>query len=113
MVFYVIDRTTGKLILANAYGKTTWSDAKDAEGRPVANQHASPTLEGHTICPGALCTTNFLAQTFDPESALLYVSESDQCEIFSTAAQPSEAGHAYYGSAYFPLLMRPNRIADS
>jgi alcohol dehydrogenase (cytochrome c) len=100
--FYVIDRTTGKLILANAYGKTTWSSGKDAEGRPVAKKEASPTLEGHTVCPGALGTTNFMAPAFDPQTALFYVTARDQCDIFSTAPQPYEAGHAYYGSAYFP-----------
>ena len=100
--FYVIDRTTGKLLSANAYGKTTWSDAKDAEGRPVANQNASPTLEGHTVCPGALGTTNFMAPTYDPQTGLFYVTARDQCDTFSTAPQPYEAGHAYYGSAYFP-----------
>ena len=26
----------------------------------------------------------------------------EQCDTFSTAPQPYEAGHAYYGSAYFP-----------
>jgi alcohol dehydrogenase (cytochrome c) len=30
------------------------------------------------------------------------VTARDQCDIFSTAPQPYEAGHAYYGSAYFP-----------
>jgi alcohol dehydrogenase (cytochrome c) len=100
--FYVIDRTSGKLISATPYGKTTWSDSKDAEGRPVANKSASPTLEGHTVCPGALGTTNFMAPTYDPQSGLFYVTARDQCDIFSTAAQPYEAGHAFYGSAYFP-----------
>ncbi|MGC1372267.1 MAG: PQQ-dependent dehydrogenase, methanol/ethanol family [Candidatus Sulfotelmatobacter sp.] len=100
--FYVLDRTTGKLISANAYGKQTWSSSKDAEGRPVANQAASPTLQGHTVCPGALGTTNFMAPAYDPQTALFYVTARDQCDIFSTAPQPYEAGHAYYGSAYFP-----------
>ncbi len=100
--FYVLDRRTGKLISANAYGKTTWSDGKDPEGRPVAKKEASPTLEGHTVCPGAAGTTNFMAPTFDPQTALFYVTARDQCDIFSTAPQPYEAGHAYYGSAYFP-----------
>jgi alcohol dehydrogenase (cytochrome c) len=100
--FYVIDRTTGKLLFANPYGKTTWSDAKDAEGRPVANNQSSPTLEGRTVCPGALGTTNFMAPTYDPQTSLFYVTARDQCDIFSTAPQPYEAGHAYYGSAYFP-----------
>ncbi len=100
--FYVLDRTNGKLMSANAYGKTTWSDTKDAEGRPIANKEASPTLEGHTVCPGALGTTNFMAPTYSPQTGLFYVTARDQCDIFSTAPQPYEAGHAYYGSAYFP-----------
>ena len=100
--FYVLDRTTGKLMSANAYGKITWSDTKDAEGRPVAKKEASPTLEGHTVCPGALGTTNFMAPTYSPQTGLFYVTARDQCDIFSTAPQPYEAGHAYYGSAYFP-----------
>jgi len=100
--FYVIDRTNGKLLSATPYGKTTWSDSKDSEGRPVANKNASPTLEGHTVCPGALGTTNFMAPTYDPHSRLFYVTARDQCDIFSTAPQPYEAGHAFYGSAYFP-----------
>ena len=100
--FYLVDRATGKLLLANPYGKITWSDGKDSEGRPVAKKEASPTLEGHTVCPGALGTTNWMAPTFDPQTGLFYVTARDQCDIFSTAAQPYEAGHAYYGSAYFP-----------
>jgi alcohol dehydrogenase (cytochrome c) len=100
--FYVLDRTTGKLISATAYGKETWSDSRDAEGRPIAKKDASPTLEGHTVCPGALGTTNFYPPAFDPRTGLLYVTSRDQCDIFSTAPQPYEAGHAFYGSAYFP-----------
>jgi len=100
--FYVLDRTNGKLISATAYGKQTWSDTKDAEGRPIAKKEASPTLEGHTVCPGALGTTNFMAPTYDAQTGLFYVTARDQCDIFSTAPQPYEAGHAFYGSAYFP-----------
>jgi alcohol dehydrogenase (cytochrome c) len=100
--FYVIDRTTGQLISATSYGKITWSDSKDADGRPVARKDASPTLEGHTVCPGALGTTNFMAPAFNERTGLFYLTARDQCDIFSTAPQPYEAGHAYYGSAYFP-----------
>jgi alcohol dehydrogenase (cytochrome c) len=100
--FYVIDRSTGKLLSASAYGNTTWTDSKDAEGRPIARKEASPTREGHTVCPGALGATNFMAPAYNPQTALFYVTARDQCDIFSTAPQPYEAGHAYYGSAYFP-----------
>jgi alcohol dehydrogenase (cytochrome c) len=100
--FYVLDRSNGKLISANAYGKITWSDSKDDEGRPVAKKEAAPTPEGHTVCPGALGTTNFMAPSYDPQTSLFYVTARDQCDIFSTAPQPYQPGHAYYGSAYFP-----------
>ncbi len=100
--FYVIDRTNGKLISSNPYAKITWSNSKDAEGRPVALQAASPTLEGNRVCPGAAGATNWMSPTYDPQTKLFYVSAREQCDIFSTAPQPYEEGHAFYGSAYFP-----------
>ena len=100
--FYVLDRTTGKLLSANPYGKITWSNSKDNVGRPVANNKSSPTPTGRTVCPGALGTTNWMSPSFDAQTGLFYVSAREQCDIFSTAPQPYEAGHAYYGSAYFP-----------
>src|SRR5271169_6757517 len=100
--FYVLDRTTGKLLSANPYARTTWTDSKDAEGRPVANERSSPTPDGRTVCPGALGATNWMPPSFDARTNLFYVTAREQCDIFSTAPQPYEVGHAYYGSAYFP-----------
>jgi len=100
--FYVLDRTTGKLILANPFGKVTWSNSKDAEGRPLAVKESTPTLEGRRVCPGAAGVTNWESPTFDSQTGLFYVNAREQCDMFSTAPQPYEAGHAYYGSAYFP-----------
>jgi alcohol dehydrogenase (cytochrome c) len=100
--FYVLDRGTHKLLFANPYGKITWSNSKDAEGRPVSNKESQPTLNGQQVCPGAAGTTNWMSPTFDSQTGLFYVNAREQCDIFSTAPQPYEAGHAYYGSAYFP-----------
>ena len=100
--FYVIDRAAGKLLSATPYGRVTWSDSKDASGIPVERKEASPTLTGVPVCPGALGATNWFSPTYDPQTKLFYVSAREQCDIFSTAPQPYEAGHAFYGSAYFP-----------
>src|ERR1700682_507089 len=100
--YYVIDRSTGKLISATPYAKITWSSTKDAEGRPAADQDSSPTLEGRAVCPGAAGATNWVSPTYDPQTTRFYVTAREQCDIFSTAPQPYEEGHAYYGSAYFP-----------
>jgi len=100
--FYVIDRSNGKLLSATPYGKVTWSNAKDANGVPIERKEASPTLTGVPVCPGAIGATNWMSPTYDPQTKLFYVTAREQCDIFSTAPQPYEAGHAFYGSAYFP-----------
>src|SRR5271155_3485504 len=100
--FYIIDRASGKLISSNPYAKVTWSTSKDANGLPVVDKNGAPTPEGNRVCPGAAGATNWMSPTYDPQTKLFYVTAREQCDIFSTAPQPYEAGHAYYGSAYFP-----------
>src|SRR2546423_9419125 len=100
--FYALDRATGQLASANAYAKVTWSKSKDAEGRPLAEESASPTPDGNRVCPGAAGATNWMSPTYDLQTKLFYMTAREQCDIFSTAPQAYEAGHAYYGSAYFP-----------
>jgi alcohol dehydrogenase (cytochrome c) len=43
-----------------------------------------------------------MSPTYNQQTGLFYVTAREQCDIFSTAPQPYEEGHAYYGSAYFP-----------
>ena len=100
--FYVLDRTTGKLLSATSYAKVTWSTSKDAVGRPVGAKEGEPTPEGNPVCPGAAGATNWMSPSYDLQTKLFYVTAREQCDIFATAPQPFEAGHAYYGSAYFP-----------
>lgn len=100
--FYVIDRTNGRLMLATNYAKVSWSKEKDANGRPIPAKEGSPTPEGNRVCPGAAGATNWMSPTYDPQTKLFYVTAREQCDIFSTAPQAYDAGHAYYGSAYFP-----------
>lgn len=99
---YILDRESGKLISANPYAQQTWSDSKDSAGSPLAKKDASPTLAGTRTCPGAAGATNWMSPTYDPQSGLFYVTAREQCDIFSTAPQTYDEGHAYYGSAYFP-----------
>jgi len=100
--FYVIDRMNGKLVRAEPYAKVSWTTAKDASGRPVPAQEGKPTPKGNRVCPGAAGATNWMSPTYDPLTKLFYVTAREQCDVFSTAPQPYDAGHAYYGSAYFP-----------
>jgi alcohol dehydrogenase (cytochrome c) len=100
--FYAVDRITGRLLHADSYAKVSWTKEKDASGFPIPAKEGSPTLEGNRVCPGAAGATNWMSPTYDPQTKLFYVTAREQCDVFSTAPQPYEAGHAYYGSAYFP-----------
>jgi alcohol dehydrogenase (cytochrome c) len=100
--FYVIDRSNGKLLRADSYAKVSWSKEKDSSGLPIPSKEASPTPDGNRVCPGAAGATNWMSPTYDPQTKLFYVTAREQCDVFSTAPQPYEPGHAYYGSAYFP-----------
>ena len=100
--FYVVDRTNGKLVRAESYAKVSWSKEKDSNGRPVPAAEGKPSPEGNRVCPGAAGATNWMSPTYDPQTKLFYVTAREQCDVFSTAPQPYDAGHAYYGSAYFP-----------
>jgi alcohol dehydrogenase (cytochrome c) len=99
---YVLDRSTGKLISATPFGPLTWSHSKDSEGRPAPDKNTEPTLEGQRVCPGAIGLTNFFSPTFNPQTGLFYVSTNEGCDIFTTAPQKYEEGHAFYGSTYNP-----------
>ena len=52
-----------------------------------------------------------MAPTYDPATSLFFVTSRDQCDTFSTAPQPYEAGHAYMAAPTF-LPTKPNLIAD-
>ena len=100
--FYVLDRSNGKLLHADAYAKVSWSKEKDPSGLLLPAKEGSPTPEGNRVCPGAAGATNWMSPTYDPQTRLFYVTAREQCDVFSTAPQAYQAGHAYYGSAYFP-----------
>ena len=53
------------------------------------------------MCPGALGTTNWFLPTYSPQTGMFYVTARDQCDIFSTAPQPYEAGHAFTAAHIF------------
>ena len=101
--FYIIDRATGKLDLVESLrqGHLEHQQRRKRAFRSLA-KNGAPTPEGNRVCPGAAGATNWMSPTYDPQTKLFYVTAREQCDIFSTAPQPFEKGHAYYGSAYFP-----------
>jgi quinohemoprotein ethanol dehydrogenase len=72
--FYVLDRTTGKLISAGKIGKATWADHIDvATGRPVEAQNIRYEGGPSVIWPSPLGAHSWQAMSFDPKTGLAYV----------------------------------------
>lgn len=100
--FYVLDRTDGKFLLAKAFGTVTWAAGIGKDGKPIVNTSLKTTPEGTRVCPGALGLTNWYAPSYNPETGLLYVATSTECDIFTSTPQPYRAGHDFLGSVYVP-----------
>jgi alcohol dehydrogenase (cytochrome c) len=99
---YILDRTTGQFLSATPFGKVTWAKSIGAGGKPVADPAAVPTLAGTEVCPGALGMTNWFAPSYSPETKLLYVATSTECDVFTGASQIYRPGHDFMGSIYVP-----------
>jgi alcohol dehydrogenase (cytochrome c) len=106
--FYVLDRSTGKLLSATQFDTVSWTHRKDTEGRPIPDADSESTFEGRRVCPGAYGVTNWFSPSFSPKTGLFYVTVNENCGIFSTAPQKYEPGNAFYGSAYRPADDSPD-----
>jgi alcohol dehydrogenase (cytochrome c) len=100
--FYVLDRTDGTFLSAKAFGTVTWATGIARGGRPIVNTSLASSPEGTRVCPGALGLTNWYSPSYNPETGLLYVATSNECDIFTSAPQPYRAGHDFLGSVMVP-----------
>ena len=71
--FYVIDRTTGKLISAEPFTKTTWASRIDKEtGRPIEIEGARYERGVATVAPTPIGAHSWHAMSFNPKTGLAY-----------------------------------------
>jgi len=66
------------------------------------NTRLQPNPSGNRVCPGALGLTNWFSPSYNPETKLLYVATSTECDVFTSSPQPYRAGHDFLGSVYVP-----------
>lgn len=76
--FYVIDRTDGSFISAEAYVPVNWASHVDPEtGRPVETDASNYATEAKTVFPGPLGGHNWHPMTFNPQTGLVYIPALD------------------------------------
>ncbi len=72
--FYVLDRTTGKLISAKNYVPQTWATGVDmATGRPIETPNARYGKGMNLGMPGPLGGHNWQPMAFNPGTGLVYI----------------------------------------
>ena len=96
--FYVLDRLTGKVLMAEPFVKLlTWASSIGSDGRPRLIPGNEPTPEGTRICPSVGGAANWPATAFSPATGLFYVMATESCNVYTTNDEWWEAGQSFYG----------------
>ncbi|MFY9555536.1 MAG: PQQ-dependent dehydrogenase, methanol/ethanol family [Blastocatellia bacterium] len=82
--FYVIDRTNGELLSAQAYVPISWAKEVDKKtGRPVESQGVRYQTAAAFIKPGPLGGHNWQPMSFNPQTGLVYIPAQDTLFVYS------------------------------
>jgi len=96
--FYVLDRLTGELLLAEPFvKKLTWASRIGSDGRPVLLPGNEPTTEGQLVCPAVAGAANWPSPAYHPGTGFFYMFAEESCNIYSKNNQWWEAGKSFYG----------------
>ncbi len=96
--FYVLDRTSGKLLRATPFVKNlTWARGIGADGRPILLPGSEPTDTGSRVCPSVDGATNWMSTAFNPQTGFFYVMTREMCSIYRKEQEVWRAGKSFYG----------------
>jgi alcohol dehydrogenase (cytochrome c) len=96
--FYVLDRLTGKVLVAEPFvKKLTWASGIGPDGRPKLLPGNEPTVEGQLVCPAVAGAANWPSSAYSPATGLFYMFAEESCNIYSKNDQWWEAGKSFYG----------------
>ncbi len=98
--FYVLDRISGKFLMAKPFvHKLTWASGIGPDGRPRVLPGSEPTAEGVQVCPAVEGATNWMSTAYHPGTGLFYVMALERCSIYSKSPEWWKQGESFYGGA--------------
>jgi alcohol dehydrogenase (cytochrome c) len=96
--FYVLDRVTGELLMAEPFVKNlTWASGVGPDGRPQLLPGHEPTAEGTRVCPAVAGASNWPSTAFNPATGLFYLMAQESCAIYAKNAEWWKPGESFYG----------------
>jgi len=97
---YVIDRQSGEVLSADAYGNVNSTSGVDLEtGRPTVNEEKTPQLGKviRDICPAAPGAKDWNPSSYSPRTGLLYIPHINLCMDAESLEANYIAGTPYVG----------------
>jgi alcohol dehydrogenase (cytochrome c) len=107
-LFYALDRTNGKVLVAKPYTKVTWTTGIGSDGRPILVPGQEPSEKGTESCPGLGGGHNWQPTAYSPQTGLYYFGSTDGCHIFYKNEQEYVAGQWYQLSTVDDVPHHPN-----
>jgi PQQ-dependent dehydrogenase (methanol/ethanol family) len=98
---YTIDRTNGKLVVAEKYGPVNWASKIDlATGLPVRDPKYGTTSKKNTegICPAAIGFKDQQPAAYSPQTGYFYVPANNICMDYEGVEVKYAAGQPYVGA---------------
>jgi len=92
---FVLDRTNGRLVHANTYGRVSWGEIDSQTGRVTVRQ--TPTPEGAHICPGPAGLKEWPHAAYSPRTGLLYTPVVETCGTFRLKPPKFAESMPYWG----------------
>jgi alcohol dehydrogenase (cytochrome c) len=96
--FYVLDRISGKLLLAEPFvHNITWASGIGDDGRPKLLPGNEPTSDGQRVCPSVAGAANWPSTAFNPSTGLYFMFAEESCSTYSKADEKWQSGKSFYG----------------
>jgi alcohol dehydrogenase (cytochrome c) len=112
--FYVLDRTNGQFIKANAFARQTWAKRLDPQtGRPVIDSVAMLTSAMEPLCPGPAGAKEWNHMAFSPQTGMAYIPVIENCAIFRTGQAFYRKGLPFWGSIADAAALGPGEAHGS
>jgi alcohol dehydrogenase (cytochrome c) len=97
-VFYVLDRTDGKMLSVTPYVRTSWVKGWEVNGRPITLPGWRSSPEGAIVYPALIGGTNFQAPSYSPQTGWLYVAYHDGPWRYASGPATYERGRQYWAA---------------
>ena len=98
---YTLDRTNGKVLVAQPFGPVNWASRIDlTTGVPVRNPQFGTTARKNTsgICPAAIGFKDQQPAAYSPQTGLFYVPANHICMDYEGVEVKYAAGQPYVGA---------------